>query len=384
MRGLFACALALAILAASPQPAQQPYEINVFLALTGSGAFLGQSQVKTLAGLESLINEEGGIKGRPVRFAIQDNQTNPQVTVQLAQGVIAKKVPVMLVSGLVASCQAIAALVKDGPVMYCLSPALYPATGSFVFSASVSTKDLITALARYFRGRGWRRIATITSTDTTGQDADRNVAETFGLPENRDLSIVDQEHFAPSDVSVSAQLAKIKAANAQAILVWTSGTPFGTVLRGIKDAGIDAPIVTTNGNLTYAQMRQYTALLPRELYFPAVAYLANQAANGSMRRALDRYFSAAHSAGVTPDTPSGNVWDPAMIVIDALRHIGPNATADDIRRYILALRGYAGISGIYDFRSGNQRGLGARDVVVVRWNEAKGTWVAASKFGGGL
>lgn len=381
---LFACALAVAILAASPPPAQQPYEIDAFLALTGSGAFLGQSQLKTLAGLETLVNEQGGIKGRPIHFAIQDNQTNPQVTVQLAQGVIAKKAPVMLVSGLVASCQSIAALVKDGPVLYCLSPALYPPKDSFVFSAAVSTKDLITALARYFHARGWRRIATISSTDATGQDGDRSVAETFALPENHETTIVDQEHFAPSDVSVAAQLAKIKAANPQAILVWTSGTPFGTVLRAIKDAGIDAPVVTTNGNLTYAQMRQYAAILPRDLYFPGLAFLANQAANASMRRVLDQYFAVARSAGVTPDTPSGNAWDPAMVVVDALRHIGPNATADDIRRYVLGLHGFAGICGIYDFRVGNQRGLSARDVVVVRWDAAKGTWVAASKFGGAI
>jgi ABC-type branched-subunit amino acid transport system substrate-binding protein len=69
-------------------------------------------------------------------------------------------------------------------------------------------------------------------------------------------------------------------------------------------------------------------------------------------------------------------------VIDALRHLGPDATADQIRRYLLSLHSATGISGIYDFDSGNQRGLGTKDVVVMRWEAAKDWWVAASRPGG--
>lgn len=376
-----ACAFALAV-TGPLSSAQPPYEIDALLGLTGPSAFVGQSQLKTLVALEALVNKQGGINGRPVHFVIQDNQTNPQVTVQLANAVIAKKAPVVLVSGLVASCASMAGLIKDGPVEYCLSPALYPPKDGYVFSSSVATKDLITAMLRYFRDRGLRRVAVITSTDATGQDADRNLADALTSPEAKDVVIVDQEHFAPTDVGVSAQIAKIKAANAQLVIAWTSGTPFGTILRGLKDAGLDVPVATTNGNMTYAQMKQYAGLLPRELCFPAVAFLADQAATPAMRAAQRAYYAAVKEQGLVPDTPSGNAWDPASIVIDALRHVGTNATADQLRQYILQLHGYAGISGIYDFRTGNQRGLGPKDVLVVRWDDAKATWVGVSRFGG--
>ncbi len=70
---------------------------------------------------------------------------------QLANDLIAQKPAVMLGSSLVATCRAIAPLMKDGPVDYCLSPGIHPDAGSYVFTASVSTLDLANALVRYFR-----------------------------------------------------------------------------------------------------------------------------------------------------------------------------------------------------------------------------------------
>ena len=49
-----------------------------------------------------------------------------------------------------------------------------------------------------------------------------------------------------------------------------------------------------------------------------------------------------------------------MIVVDALRHLAPNASAAQVRDYILQLKGYAGINGLYDFEAVPQRGLGVK------------------------
>jgi branched-chain amino acid transport system substrate-binding protein len=69
-------------------------------------------------------------------------------------------------------------------------------------------------------------------------------------------------------------------------------------------------------------------------------------------------------------------------VVDALRHLGTEATAAQIRDYLLHLRGYAGINGIYDFKTSPQRGLNIDDAVVTRWNASRQAWDPVSKFGG--
>jgi hypothetical protein len=73
-----------------------------------------------------------------------------------------------------------------------------------------------------------------------------------------------------------------------------------------------------------------------------------------------------------------------MIILDAYRHLGDNATAAQFRAYINNLHGYAGINGIYDFRDGTQHGVGENGVVIVRYNPANDAFPAVSKRSGHL
>jgi hypothetical protein len=53
-----------------------------------------------------------------------------------------------------------------------------------------------------------------------------------------------------------------------------------------------------------------------------------------------------------------------------------------MRGYLDGLRHWNGANGNYDFDAVPQRGLGVNEVVMVRWDPAKGTWVGISKPGG--
>ena len=88
------------------------------------------------------------------------------------------------------------------------------------------------------------------------------------------------------------------------------------------------------------------------------------------------------AANATVEFSSGVAWDPAAIVVDAYRHIGPDATADQLRDYIDDLHGWAGTSGVYDFSDPEQRGLTIAALVVDRWDPAKNDFVPASHPGG--
>lgn len=384
-RGVAALLAALALAFALPASAgaADTYDINVILPLTGPGTFLGKSLTQALDGVASVVNKQGGIAGRQIKFVYFDDQTNPQTSVQLLNEVIAKKVPVVLGSSLVGTCGAMLPLVTDGPVMYCFSPGLHPAPGSYAFSSSFSTPDLMEASIRYFRERGWTRMALITSTDASGQDAERSLDAVFAKPENKNVAVVAREHFNPTDVSVAAQLVRIKATNPQVLIAWTTGTPAGTVLRGIAETAFSVPVMMSTGNATYAQMQQYAQIVPKELYVPGVPGMApEQVADRATKAAIATFDATLAAQGVKPDYVHTAAWDPAMLVIAALRSLGPNATADGVRRYIAGLKGWTGINGPYNFVTVPQRGLGESGVVIVRWNAEKTTWQGVSKPGG--
>ena len=96
--------------------------------------------------IEEIVNKTGGIQHHPLKIAILDDQSSPQVTVQLVNQVIARNEPVLLGPAFAATCLAAAPLVaKTGPVSFCYSPAIRPARGGFMFSAGVNSEDQLRA-----------------------------------------------------------------------------------------------------------------------------------------------------------------------------------------------------------------------------------------------
>jgi branched-chain amino acid transport system substrate-binding protein len=378
---LIAGAIVFAGSFASALQAAEPYEINAILSLTGSGAFLGQGQQDALVIAEGVVTASGGIAGRPLKFIFRDDQSNPQIAVQLASEILAGNPAVILGSSLVASCRAIAPLVQNGPLLYCLSPGIHPDAGSYVFTSSASTHDQIDVVVRYFRLKGWKRIAFLVSTDATGQDAETGFKETLAQPENKDMQLVELAHFNTGDVSVAAQIEAIKAAHPQCVIAWATGTPIATTFRAMLDGGLDIPTATTGGNMTYRQMEQYAKFLPRQLYFGSTQWVAHDPAMLPPKTAPihEEYIRVFAAAGKRPEVSSELAWDPAMIVVAALRARGANATAAELRDFIAHLKDHPGINGVYDFTKVPQRGLDVSGSLMAAWSPAAKTWQVVSE-----
>jgi branched-chain amino acid transport system substrate-binding protein len=360
-----------------------PFELNAIVSQTGPGAFIGRDEASGLAVLTGRINKSGGIAGRPVKLVIADDQSNPQTAVQLYNEIIARGAQVVLGSSLAASCNAMAALGHDGPLIYCFSPGIRPVSGGYSFICGVQTADYIAVTLRYFRQRGWKRVAMITSTDASGQDGERAYDEALALPENRDMVNVAKEHYGTTDLSVSAQVTRIKAAAPQAVFAWGTGSPLQTVLRGITDVGVAVPVSVSSSNLIYDEMRQFESVLPKELYVSALPFaVPAQIPAGALKRTVQSFNDAFKPLGTQPGIGEAIAWDSELIVVEALRKVGASARAAQLRDYIETLHDFAGVNGYYDFRDGQQRGLTAKSVIVVRWDKSTHAWQGMSKLGG--
>lgn len=366
--------------------AEEPFRIDAILSQTGFAAFLGATETKSLGILEGVLNKQGGINGRPIHFVVSDDGSAPPTAVSIYNTMLQRKPAAFIGTGFTATCNALQPLVKDGPVMYCLSPSLVPVPGGYAFAGSVWTYYLARVMLRYYRERHWSRIALITSTDASGSEFNTAFTYALSLPENKGLTLVDNERFNVADVSVAAQMAKIKAATPDTIITWTAGSGFGVLLHGIQDAGLPQPITGCNCNMINAQLTQYKSIIPKELYFPGVRPIVQGAvAKGPVRDAQTVFFNAMKAAGVDkPDMADILPWDPALLIVDAYRHLGTNATAEQIRDYMLKLHGFAGINGIYDFRDNSNRGIGENNAEMTRYDPERGVFVAVSKAGGGL
>ncbi len=382
-----AAASTVALLAPVPlSAAPEPVHIDAIVSQTGTAAFLGSGEAQALRILQGVVNKGGGINGHPVEFVISDDQSTPTTAVQLMNGVIASKRSALIGTGFTATCLAIMPLSRaSGPVTYCITPGVHPTAGSYAFSANVGTESMAPVMLRYFRERGWKRFAFISSTDASGQDMEKAVNAAMQRAEFKSLTMVDREHFSTTDITASAQIERMKAAQPQAAIFWTAGTGFGTLLRNAQDAGFAIPIMGGNANELYSQLQQYKGFLPNDLYFPSPRSIVEGAAlAGPIRDAQSVYFKAFKAANIRPDLAATMAWDPALIIINAYRKLGTNASADKIRDYIEHLHGWVGINGVYDFTDGSQRGLEENACVILRFDRNSSSFASASRPAGRL
>ncbi|HUZ73738.1 MAG TPA: ABC transporter substrate-binding protein [Stellaceae bacterium] len=381
--------LAAAWLAASAAPvraADGTFDLDVIDPLTGNGAFLGTTQKKIIELTEKAINEDGGIHGKKVRFVFHDDQTSPQVAVQLANEAIARNPPVIFGSTISGVCNAMSPLMQNGPVHWCFSPSIRPKPGGYVFTTQIASRDQQRALLTYFKARGWKRIALITTTDASGQDAAMAINALVKEPEFADVRIVEQNQFNASDVSITAQIARIQAAKPQVIISWATAAAGATVFRALIQAGIDLPVAASGSNMTYGQMTEYASFLPKQLFFGVSAWAAagDPAIDlpPAVRAEQKRFFTVIRAAGIHPDASADIGWDPERLVAAALNQLPEGATAAQLHDFLEHYKGYAGIDGIYDFTKIPQRGLGIDNALVVRWDPAKKDWQPVSKLRG--
>lgn len=381
---LVATILSAALLAAlgTPVGAADPYEIDGILPLTGRTAFVGQGQLAALNALAAYINKTGGIAGRQLKFNMLDDQSDAKTSLQLAQGLIAKNVPIILGPSAPDACSAIAPLIEqNGPLLYCLANAGHPTPGSYEYLTLFPYEPQFVVTLRYFRERGLKRLAYMVASDAGGQDAEKALLYAAGLPENKSIQIVAHEYFTPGDLSAAAQVERIKAAKPDVLVFWATGAPAGTMLRSAQDLNLDLPTATSPGNLTPSFFKQYGSKLPSELLFASVPYYAGESSMNAPTKAAVATITDA-LAPQKPDTIAIAAWDPAMILVDGLRKLGPDASAAKLRAYINGLHGWTGVNGPYDFKAEPQRGLGDKNIVMIRYNPKDGTFGAASKFGG--
>lgn len=386
LRSTLVAALLIPLLAAAHVArAADPYVIDVIISLSGGGAFLGNIEKVNLEAHERSINRNGGIGGRPVSFVFHDDETSPQRGVLLAQQVFAAQPALILGPTLQAICNAISPLLADGPLMYCFSNSFRPPKDGYSFSSGNSTEDMAAVLMTYFRLKGLTRIAVLNSTDATGQSADAAIDRLLARPANAGMAKVAHQHFNVSDVTVAAQIERIRASGAQALFAWTTGAALATVFKGMIQSGLDIPVGTTAGNQIFSQMEQYAAFLPKEVLIGSALWPEHDEIiklDPRVEAEQQEMYRTLKEANIRPDVGTGTTWDTASIVVAGLRRLGPQASGRGLRDFIAGLTDFAGIEGIYDFKTYPDRGIGEASSTVVRYDAAGKSWVWMSEPGG--
>src|SRR5918912_2885755 len=249
MKPFIAAAFAASLVAGTAL-AQEPIKIGVTQPLTGAFAASGNYVAQGAKIAEDAINAQGGVLGRKIQLVIEDNKSNPTEAVATAEKLIAKdKVPVMM--GAWSSTLTLAIMPKlmeyQVPMLVETSSSGKITTSGNPYIFRISPPSSVEAAA--FKPMVPKM--TIKKVDflVINNDWGRGAAEDFGKMlkgENIQVGLVETMDQAAQDMS--AQLAKIKASDADTLMVTTAVEQLTLVLKQAAALGLKKQIITTGGS----------------------------------------------------------------------------------------------------------------------------------------
>jgi branched-chain amino acid transport system substrate-binding protein len=234
------------------QSASDPIKIGVVQAQTGplADAFGIPEAEGTLLAIDEL-NAKGGIGGRMFEAVQRDDRTSVQPTVIAFQELVRDPAMIAIVGPTTSGASmAVRPIINENKIPelgIAYGTALTASNFEFFYrigpSLDTGNQALLTAIQKH-RGAG-QKLATLVLSDAGGTEGARNAVErapSFGI------TPVDSENYKYGDTDFTAQLSKIKAAGATALLSLTQGVATNAMARGVKQLGMtNLMIVGPNG-----------------------------------------------------------------------------------------------------------------------------------------
>jgi len=365
-------ALCASLLLATRANAVEPIKIGVVSTLTGPYAEWGTFQVNGLQLALEDIKKAGGIMGRPVELQIEDNaSTNPGTVLAFTK--LFTDPGIKAIVGPIASTQiqaASPAIAKSGiPTMIGgTDPSLTRINNKWVFRGRPN--DLYSSMVIADFGVNTLKLkkwAIVHATDAFGNGGAKALTDElqkFGI-----TPVLDQGYTSNSQDFAPVVLA-VKKSGAEVLGTYmTVPADQGIFAKQLRQLGVNIQWI---GSPTTAAVT--TRSLAGEALYGAYAVAdfnadANEAARAYTKRYFERY-------GIYPDNFSSWAFDALNILALAMNNAN-STEAEAIRKAILAIKGYKGLEGTYDF---DARGDGVHGYNVVKNEGGKVVFIKRVDF----
>lgn len=351
--------------------AAEPYRIGTVLSTTGPGAFLGDQMKRGAEMAVDEINAKGGIDGRKVEWTFYDAETQATKAVNATRRLIDQDKVDIIVGGGNASGLALAMvpLVEKAGMPFISTEGamsiVYPVSAHrWVFKSTMDDDTVLDRAADSFAKRGITSIALLHDSSGFGQSAREQLEK---VAPKHNLKVV-YETFNPTDTDLTAQLLRIKASDAKAIICWTI-TPTGVVfLKQAKQLGLgDRVLMQSYGFVDdrYMKLAEGAAdgidLVSQK--FPVGSDLP--ASDPVKAKIAEVVANFQNKFNVKPTQFVAQTYDAIYLAAAALK--GSNKDKEKIRTALEGIHGYVGAGGTFSFSPERHSGLSKSDTVIINW-----------------
>ncbi len=341
--------------------AKQPYKIGAIFSVTGAASFLGEPEKNTVLMLQEQINKAGGINGHPIEVIIEDSKSDETQAVLAAKKLIEKdNVLAIIGPSTTGESMAVIPIVTAAKI-----PMISCATGAsitqpvneryWIFKVAQYDFSVAEALYTYMKKQGLTKVGILTITTGYGDSGRKALHE---MSSKYGITIVADERYGPKDTDMTTQLTKIKAAGAQAIINWSVGPGQVIVTKNWHALKMGIPLYQSHGwgskrNIELAGKAAEGVIAPL-----GRIVVWDKLPDKHPQKALLKKYTQDYEAKFKsePGTFGGHAYDAFMMVVEALRKVGPDRKK--VRDYIENnIKNWPGTAGIFNMSSKDHCGL---------------------------
>jgi branched-chain amino acid transport system substrate-binding protein len=239
-------ALVLAGSVAAQQPAKDPktYRIGAILAMSGQASFYGTVMSQGIKQAVEEINAKGGVNGIPLEAVIEDHKSgNAQEAVSAMNRLITISDVKIVLTSFSAPTQAIAPLADQHNILLLngggVSNSLV-GVSKYIFHNRSLAADLGLAAAAHLQSLGAKKLAVLHWKNDAGDSVVRAVTPYWTKLGG---TIVATEAVPQGATNMDTQIAKIRAANPDAIGLWMFNPETGLAVKRIRELGMKQPVI---------------------------------------------------------------------------------------------------------------------------------------------
>jgi branched-chain amino acid transport system substrate-binding protein len=237
------------VAAAKPAAAAEPIKIGAVFSVTGWAGPVGTPAKEAVEIATDEINKKGGVLGRNLEVYYEDDQSNPTNSAIAATKLIRdRNVCILLGSSLTVFTMPMVPVVEREQITLMAFGAGHELTSpikKWVFRIPMTDYRVSPIMLKFATEvLGAKKLALLHSTDSSGTMGAKGVVDTVA---NYGASVIITERFEPADTNMVPQLTRIKAANPDAVILYTSAAPAAVIAKNYQQLGMKTPVVTSHG-----------------------------------------------------------------------------------------------------------------------------------------
>ena len=305
-----------------PPASAQTIKIGVFGPLTGDAAAMGSSEKEAVELAIKEKNDAGGIRGKKIEVVYGDDAGKPEEAVNVAKRLISRD-EVLITIGSISSPASLAASQvsrqSETPQIVVAGTAQRITTqgNKWVFRSPVPDTKLVADLAGFINEKfpKLKKFAFLYVNDDFGRggfEAFKAAGQKYGF------EIVADERYTRGDIDFTAQLGRIKASPAQAMIEWSRYTEGALIAKQYVQTGLNLVRFGSDGVATPKYVELGGPAVDG-VYFTTHFSVATGADIPAARTFMDKYQKAF---GRVPDAYAAEAYDAITLALLAIEKAG--------------------------------------------------------------